>query len=143
MIKIKVASKENLLHLIVSDSVDKNNCIISIQDPKNFIKFNTKIKILYLKFHDVEEDAHGYKTISKNDANAIANFVLQNKDKNFIISCEAGISRSSGVAGAISKFINDDDTLFFKYPFLPNMRCYRYVYAALLRNQSRYYNGEK
>ena len=125
--KILVVSKSKLLQFVELLSEDK--CVISIQDPKSFIRFKTKAKILYLKFHDVEE---GSQAISENDATAIANFVIRNKNKDFIVSCEAGISRSSGVAGAISKHLYDNDEEFFKPPYNPNILCYRYVYNALM-----------
>jgi len=43
---------------------------------------------------------------------------------------EAGISRSSGMAGALSRYFKDDDSEFFTYPYLPN----RHVYVTLLNH---------
>lgn len=50
------------------------------------------------------------------------------KDKiNLIIcQCEAGISRSAGVAGALSKVLNKDDSKIFE-DYCPNMLVYRTV----------------
>lgn len=46
----------------------------------------------------------------------------------FIVHCDAGISRSSGVAAAILKAKTGDDSQIFNNPkYRPNMRCYRIV----------------
>ena len=43
-----------------------------------------------------------------------------------IIQCDAGVSRSAGVAGALMKYYNGDDSEIFENPkYRPNMRCYR------------------
>ena len=45
-----------------------------------------------------------------------------------IVHCDAGISRSSGVAAAILKAKTGDDSQIFNNPkYRPNMRCYRIV----------------
>lgn len=139
---IKVMSKEKLIKEI--QSYTKDICVISIQDPNDFIKFQTKATVLYLKFHDVENVRDGMKPMSNDDGKVIANFVLRNEDcKIFIVSCEAGVSRSSGTAGAILKFFTGDDSRFFKSPYYPNMNCYRLVYNNLIqiRYERDYKNG--
>lgn len=40
-----------------------------------------------------------------------------------VVHCEAGISRSAGVAGAIAKCFGKDDSYYFKH-YIPNMLVY-------------------
>ena len=44
-----------------------------------------------------------------------------------ICQCDAGISRSAGVAAVLSKIINDDDMEFFRPPYHPNRLVYRTI----------------
>ena len=44
------------------------------------------------------------------------------------VNCEAGISRSAGIAGALSKIYNKEDSYYFKH-FCPNM----FVYTSILK----------
>lgn len=49
----------------------------------------------------------------------------------FIVHCEAGQSRSAGVAAALSKWIDGDDWDYFLSPkYTPNSHCYRMVLEA-------------
>lgn len=58
-------------------------------------------RILTLKFSDVTRpcDVHGikYNPISSDDALKVLDFINLNKDKNFIVHCHAGISRSAAI----------------------------------------------
>lgn len=55
-------------------------------------------------------------------------------DTDVIVHCDAGISRSSGVAAAILKAKTGDDSQIFNSPkFRPNMRCYRIVLDELMK----------
>ena len=84
-----------------------------------------------LHFDDVDEGGHHCITID--DAYQIVTFINNIKDTAdmLIVHCEAGISRSPGVAAAIMKFLNDDDTpIFDSHSYRPNMTCYRKVLRA-------------
>ena len=102
------------------------------------IKVNTtnNIKdILFLKLNDTDLVELGGMKASQ--ADLISNFVLKYKDnKNIdelIVHCEAGRSRSAGVAAAILKYLYKDDTPIFNNPkYNPNMLCYRAVLNSLL-----------
>jgi len=51
-----------------------------------------------------------------------------------IVQCDAGRSRSAGVAAAIKKYFDGDDTQFFDDPYYrPNMLCYRKTLEMLQR----------
>lgn len=90
--------------------------------------------VLYLMFDDVTD---GYDNVITPDiADKIGEFVLKHKnteDKlNLIVHCDAGRSRSAGVAGAIMKYLfNDDAPIFHNKAYCPNMTCYMKVLHAL------------
>jgi len=71
--------------------------------------------VLYLRFHDERADGQvasfyeveKVKPIDDDDARQIIEFTLKNKEhKNFLIHCEAGLSRSPAVALAMSEILN-------------------------------------
>ena len=67
------------------------------------------------------------------DAKKIAKFVSQNRDKIIIVHCDAGQSRSAGVAAAISRYYNNYDFEYFDNPrYTPNMRCYHLMMNAMI-----------
>lgn len=93
--------------------------IVSPEHPEYKIAENPFCKdILYLRFHDVRADGSvssiyeiGKNIIrfNDNDAKKIIDFGLKNKEHgNFMIHCEAGISRSTAVALALSEILNNE-----------------------------------
>ncbi len=91
----------------------ENNAWISIGEPEipdSIICNRILDNLPYLKlwFWDVTEtvqDEFGdsYFPPNEKDAVQIVRFILQNRGKNFIVNCKAGISRS----GAICKFLEE------------------------------------
>lgn len=91
--------------------------------------YNGIKRILRLSFDDVD---NGSLAMAEGDAASIAEFVEKNKDKTIIVHCDAGISRSAGIAAAIMKHYNGDDTpIFNSRLYCPNMLCYRMVLEKL------------
>lgn len=84
---------------------DENTVIISITDPdKKPLENNILSQFkdsLSIQFWDVEEGVGQYQPINKDEAKIIRNFIVKNKNNNFIVHCEAGMSRSAGVGLAI------------------------------------------
>ena len=123
-----------------SESFRKNRpdtAIISITDHR--LEYNAFSKlpwikaVLKLKFDDVTADSAFGQCITDKDAEAIRAFVERTKDqvKRIIVHCEAGVSRSAGVAAALMKVLNGDDMAIFQNKlFCPNMTCYRKVLTA-------------
>lgn len=66
------------------------------------------------------------KLFTDEDAKSILNFVelCKNGVDLIVVHCEAGISRSAGVAGALSLIMNGSDQYYFD-KFLPNIFVYR------------------
>lgn len=114
--------------------------IISITSKSNKAIIDNTGPTLFLFFDDIDDNELqdiGLNPIQETDAKQIAIFVnkYKNNDKYFIVNCDAGISRSSGIAAAIGKYLNNDDTFIFNNSkYCPNMRCYRMVLNALINN---------
>lgn len=96
---------------------------------------NNIIDVLKLRFNDTDcSDGfsggmiveQGYKI------KAFFNKYVMSVDK-IIVHCEAGQSRSAGVAAALMKYYYNDDTpIFNNSRYTPNMRCYRITLNALM-----------
>ena len=107
-----------------------------------FITEENKVTaILPLMFCDADhpgKDVYGYETLendlmSDEDARKVARFAEAHKDKRIIVHCDAGISRSAGVAAAIMKYYtNDDMNYFYSGQYCPNRWCYRKTLNALM-----------
>ena len=126
----------------------KPSVVISISDP--YIVYdnapfcsspNRVFDILPLSFCDAAEpgkDVYGRdvtesEMMTDEDARKVVRFVRENRDKRIIVHCDAGISRSAGVAAAISKYFTGDEGLFFRSDrYSPNMWCYTKTLMAFL-----------
>ena len=118
---------------------DEETCMISIYTPieeyhdepfMSTIIGNGVYEILRIGFFDVE----GLGGITTDDAELIADVIERNSYRKIIVHCDLGASRSVGVAAALSKYYNNDDSEYFNNPrMVPNMRCYRFVYNELNR----------
>lgn len=91
--------------------------------------------ILRVKFYDSDDRDTCYPCITYNQAKEIADFVksknMDDYDK-IIVHCDAGQSRSAGVAAAIMKFLNGSDAeIFNNFKYYPNRTCYRRVLEKL------------
>lgn len=94
-------SKSNFIDL----EVDSNTVLISITDPNSKPLDRSIISFfkdsLELSFHDIEEPIPDHILISHQQGLLLKNFINLHKSDNFVIHCEAGISRSSGVGMAV------------------------------------------
>jgi predicted protein tyrosine phosphatase len=115
-----------------------------------------RLDTLYLAFHDVDKKvdkgtctrcngtgvvpqgecykcngtSKDLKAFHKGSAKEIWEFVNKHiaEIEMIIVNCEAGISRSSGCAAALSNVLNGSDEMFFKHPlFHPNMLIYKLI----------------
>ena len=130
---IKVFSRENCIKYVL-ENINTKKAIVSITDIKSpfpselldAIKANS---ILFLQFDDEER---GDRAMDQDHASTIVEFINSCKEEvdEIVVHCEAGVSRSAAVAGAISFSINGDDAEFFKFPFFPNRHCYRLMLEA-------------
>lgn len=134
--KIKVMSKSDAAQF--SFIVNEPCIIISINDinsEKPLFAINSDIKDILTLFFDDEEDT--VKGMDSDQAKDVVKFVTKWKDKVelIVVHCGAGISRSAGVAAAIGKAIDNDDTFIFNNPrFVPNRNCYRQTLTAFMED---------
>lgn len=82
------------------------------------------------------DDLDDNRGITQMQAREIAKFVIQYQDiDTLIVHCDAGISRSAGIAAAISKwYFGSDDWVFDNNMYHPNMRCYNFMLEELYFN---------
>lgn len=143
MYYIGVLNRQKAKAYSLNDKNKIKTAIISICDidkEYNEIKFteNNVSKALFLRFEDTVDPDSDFAITTK-DADEIAKFVknLDKDIKQIIVQCEAGVSRSAGVAAAILKHYSGDDSQIYNNPrYVPNSLCYRKVLEAL------YYFGD-
>ena len=102
------------------------------------LKGNGIIAHFKIHFDDVEKNEQNYIVITDDGAKRIVKFInsIKNETDRLIVHCEAGISRSAGVAAATMKFLQGDDAPIFDNPkYCPNMTCYRKVLNAFYEQQ--------
>lgn len=108
-----VIGKEEFFHFY--ETLPKSCVVISIADPYTnnldrsvpnclLSTFNDYIKFY---FHDLEKPFADLKTFSREEAIILSNFIKKNKDKQFIIHCEAGMSRSGAIAKSILLWLHN------------------------------------
>ena len=100
-------------------------------------RLNNIVDILRVQFEDTDSKEIEYGGITEHDAIIIRDFINKYKDNSnidkIIVHCHAGQSRSAGVAAAIMKYLNNDDTpIFNNHKYTPNMLCYRRVLNAFM-----------
>ena len=118
--------------------------VISITDPDKpdaeIAESPYKRAVLRLKFDDATYvDVPGLEgftlgnsiELTEVEADAILAFVKINLNtvEMIICQCEAGVSRSAGVAAALSWILQDDDDFFFAH-YCPNRRIYHTILDA-------------
>ena len=94
---------------------------------------NNVIDICEVQFFDLDNTYPIKKGLMElKDAKKIAEFVSYYRDKIIIVHCDAGQSRSAGVAAAISRYYNGHCFEYFHHPcYTPNMFCYRLMMEAM------------
>lgn len=126
---------------------DKPHIVVSITSPEdNWPRLPdnpARLDILRLKFHDVSKiDDYTAKWLASHDqkidlfepehAAQIKAFLLKYPEADLIVNCQAGISRSSAVAAAVTKWKGGDESVFFNPDrYHPNSRVYDHLLHAL------------
>ncbi len=110
--------------------------VISVTDPlrpEAMIAENPlRMGVLRLAFDDVDTSYAGFRAPAEDDAEQIVRFVAEKRTMADLIicQCEAGISRSAGIAAALSRWLNGHDEDFF-VRYVPNRLIYRLILQAV------------
>lgn len=134
MKNIRVFSRKEISSFFETQTVDKPTIVISISNSDGrkprVLRRNLENVIgkLYLFFDDIDTTDTYLQEFQKDDAKDILDFVKRNLSlcDNIFVHCCAGISRSAGVAAALSKILSGDDEYYFKR-YCPNMLVYRTI----------------
>lgn len=117
-----IYSAISIPHIVISISGgDDNETVVPVN--------HSCVGALHLKFDDVEDIMETYVYFDRAIATEILDFVEKHVTKVslIVVQCQAGLSRSVGVASALAKIINGkDDDVFTKG--IPNM----FVYTTIL-----------
>lgn len=140
--KVQIFSRKMAAAKEIHNNIVEPHIWISIRDKgKHKVKFPDnphRLNQIFLQFDDVEEEGtlwygRELKPISQSQAKKIADFVNQHKDTVDLVcvNCEAGISRSAGVAEAISLALNGHDSgIRDNHSYYPNTCCKTRVMRA-------------
>lgn len=115
--------------------------IISIATPGNpaarIPRTANVLDVLFLAFYDIDQpfqllDGSTAEPMTASQAAEVAAFVTRwsGSVETIICQCEAGISRSAGIAAAIAKRLTGDDRYYFG-EYIPNRTCYARVLDSL------------
>lgn len=123
---------------------DEPHIVISIRSPSGervrLPKNDLRMDTLWLAFHDVDDTEGGQQArhmikvlreepviFSLKMARKVLDFVERNAEATtIVVNCEAGISRSAGVAASLSKVLTGDDEEFFRR-YCPNTTAYKKI----------------
>ena len=111
----------NILKTTIENDL-KNYSIISLTEPFQTKSTELSLEVncndlLQLEFTDIrterseeylKEHSTEIREISKSQILEIEKFIIKNKDTKFIISCDAGISRSAAVGVFLEKILNNN-----------------------------------
>jgi predicted protein tyrosine phosphatase len=124
---------------------EKPYLIISVTDPINsgaeIVQSSNLVEILSLKFDDIGKP-NKFQFGNSDDvlmnseqAKQILEFVKRNLSKVELIvcQCEQGMSRSAGIAAALSKIVQNEDEYFLK-----NYWANRWVYDLLIETANNF-----
>jgi len=114
MVKINIYSRRQVQRLLPSSK----SILISIASPgRDHPKVPGGWRTLQLKFHDLDEvRIKGDVIINEWHAVNILKYLDTTQPEEIVINCEAGISRSAGVAVALEEILNGNNKAFKKYP---------------------------
>jgi predicted protein tyrosine phosphatase len=135
----KSIKQTTMRHILISIADDEKRKV----DLKN-VHNNPYCKgIITQYFEDIEKPEEGYILFSENHAEGILEITntFVNVVDVLLIHCTAGVSRSVGVAAALSKLLNRTDDKYFKG--CPNFHVYTTLLKYYSDNKEKYPNINK
>lgn len=145
---MKVIALSREMALWMANQIPEPHVTVSIieprEEPLKFAENKARLAILSINFYDLDYnperwgeketkeivEQYGHGIFTPDQAKQIVDFieVWKAKVEMIVVHCSAGVSRSAGVAGAISLILNGRDEMFFKGRYIPN----RFVYRTIL-----------
>jgi len=115
---VAVVGRGEFLLLNDHGEFDKSNTVaICLFDPDRNVHPEDTFKgyhdFIQMQFWDVEEPIGRIIPISDEQGKELFDFISKNKDKRFLIHCEAGMSRSAGVAQAVETIKHFESSPYF------------------------------
>ena len=103
------------------------------------------INVLNMEFYDISEeyeiDGKVYVPFTTEQANRLIDFIEVNQNKNYIIHCHAGISRSGAVGQFITDFYGWADKATFRFQYgkriVPNVEVTKKLKEEWFRRHSK------
>jgi len=144
--KFLITNRERITSL--DGLLQSKHIVISMCEPEMGLDFPelsenpNRLDVLRLSFTDIDDIdsarqiGQEHLLMTKEQAEEVVIFVNKYVDsiETIICQCDGGISRSSGMAAALSKVLNGDDLwVFNSKKYVPN----RYVYRLIM---NAYYN---
>jgi predicted protein tyrosine phosphatase len=124
--KIQIMS----FHELETTEFKEPTCVISISVDEHHPNLEKENIVDFLCLIFADRDSGPY--LMTLDQAALVLWISNiNKENNIICQCDSGISRSSGMAAALSLIYNKDDLWVFNNPkYRPNMHVYRTILKA-------------
>lgn len=98
---------------------------ISVDEHHPDLQKENIVDYICLTFADRDSGPH---LMTQHQASLILGIVENNKDNNIVCQCDSGISRSSGLAAALSLIYNKNDLwVFNNHKYRPNIHVYRTI----------------
>lgn len=95
---------------IIESFPDEQICLISISNPDYEYSHSVPTAgwndVLEIQFDDIERSWMGWIPITATQARDIYEFIIRNLGKDFVVHCDAGVSRSMAVGCFIHDFFN-------------------------------------
>jgi len=138
--KFLITNREKIISL--DGLLNQKHIVISICEPDMGLDFPelpenpNRLGVLRLSFTDIDDiDAakqigQAHYLMTKEQAEEVVVFVKKyaNSIETIVCQCDGGISRSSGMAAALSKIFNwDDSWVFDSKEYVPNMFIYSMI----------------
>jgi len=139
-----VLSRQKIESNIAKYNPSYNHIVISIRDRGSKLARlahnSARLGVLHLEFDDIDQIVPYHPEailFSPSQAKKILCFVNRyiHQIDAIVVNCEAGISRSAGVAAGLSKIYNENDAHFFKH-YLPNRHVYNIILKEYHKNDS-------
>lgn len=143
---IDVLSRREAVRLCYKPSGGREISMISISTPNDVYESIPVVRngikaILPVSFFDVTEESEEFPSISKEDADKIARFILHRRDRgcqNFVIHCDAGMSRSAGVARAMEVFFDlPESATTYHHGNFANSTIFKTVLRSLMEQSEK------